>query len=126
IDQSPQWRAAHIARAAQIRDVDLVALDDHELADHLAELLEFSVGAWNLHFLFHGIGALMLADLAFTCRDLLGWDDARALTLLAGLSKASSEPADVLAGVTAMAAERPAVRRFIEQGETDVARLWDI
>jgi pyruvate,water dikinase len=126
IDQWPQWRAEHIDRVGQLRDVDLVALDDQGLADYLGEILEFSVGAWNLHFLFHGIGALMLADLAFTCRDLLGWDDAKALTLLSGLSKASSEPSDVLAGLTAMAADRPAVRRFIETGETDVARLWDL
>jgi rifampicin phosphotransferase len=126
IDQWPQWRSEYIAGVARLRDVDLVLLDDQGLAEHLGEIFEFSIGAWNFHFLFHGIGALMLADLAFTCRDLLGWDDAQALALLAGLSTASSEPADVLAGVTAMAADRPAVRRFIEDGETDVSRLWDI
>lgn len=125
IDQWPQWRSEYSAGVARLRGVDLVALDDEGLAAHLGEVVEFSVGAWNFHFLFHGIGALMLADLAFTCRDLLGWDDAQALALLAGLSKASSEPADVLAGLTAMAADRPAVRRLVESGETDVDRLWD-
>jgi phosphohistidine swiveling domain-containing protein len=126
IDEWPRWRAEHIAGVARLREVDLGTLDDQGLAGHLGEVLGFSVSAWNLHFLFHGIGALMLADLVFTCRDLFGWNDARALTLLAGLSKASSEPADVLAGLTAMAQERPAVRRFIEAGEGDAARLWDI
>ncbi len=126
IDQWPQWRSEHIAGVARLREVDLASLDDDGLAAHLGEIFEFSVGAWNLHFLLHSIGALMLADLAFACRDLLGWDDAQALTLLAGLSKASSEPADVLAGLAAMAADRPEVRRFIETGETDVARLSDI
>jgi rifampicin phosphotransferase len=126
IDRWPEWRAEYIAGVAQLRAVDLISLDDQGLAEHLNEIFAFSIGAWNFHFLFHGIGALMLADLAFTCRDLLGWDDAQALALLAGLSNASSEPADVLAELTAMAADRPAVRRFIEGGETDMARLWDI
>ena len=126
IDQWPQWRSEYIADVARLRDVDLVPLDDEGLAAHFGEVMEFSIGAWNFHFLFHCIGALVLADLAFTCRDLLEWDDARALTLLAGLSTASSEPADVLADVTAMAADRPAVRRFIEDGESDVSRLWDM
>jgi pyruvate,water dikinase len=126
IDRWPEWRSEYVAGVTRLRDVDLASLDDQGLAVHLGEILEFSVGAWNLHFVFHCVGALMLADLAFTCRDLLGWDDARALALLAGLSTASSKPADVLAGVTSMAADRPAVRRFIEDGETDVSRLWDI
>jgi pyruvate,water dikinase len=126
IDQWPQWRTEFIAGVARLRDVDLVSLDDQGLADHLGEVIEFSVGAWNLHFLLHSVGALMLADLAFTCRDLLGWDDARALALLSGLSTASSEPAGALAGLTAVAADRPALRRYIESGETDPSRLWDI
>jgi pyruvate,water dikinase len=126
IDLWPQWRSEYIAGVTRLRDVDLVSLDDKRLAEHLGKIFEFSIGAWNFHFLLHGIGALMLADLAFTCRDLLGWDDAQALALLAGLSTASSEPADVLAGLTATAADRPTVRRFIEDGETDVSLLWDI
>ena len=126
IDRWPQWRLEYIAGVARLRDVDLVALDDQGLAEHLGEVFAFSIDTWNFHFLMHGIGALMLADLAFTCRDLLGWDDAKALALLGGLSHASSEPADVLAELTAVAADRPAVRHFIESGETDVARLWDI
>ncbi|HKY76313.1 MAG TPA: PEP-utilizing enzyme [Acidimicrobiia bacterium] len=126
IDRWPEWRSEYIAGVARLREVDLGSLDDQGLAEHLGEIFGFSIGAWNFHFLFHGIGALMLADLAFTCRDLLGWDDAQALALLAGLSKASSEPADVLAGLTAMAADRPAVRRFIESGQDDLSQLWDI
>ena len=126
IDEWPQRRSEYAAEVARLRDVDLATLDDQGLAEHLGEIMEFAVGAWNLHLLFHGIGALMLADLAFTCRDLLGWDEARALTLLTGLSKASSEPAGVLAGLTGMAAARPEVRRFIEGGEMDMSRLGDI
>lgn len=126
IDQWPEWRSEYVVGVACLRDIDLAKLDDQGLAGHLGEILEFSVGAWNLHFLFHCVGALVLADLAFTCRDLLGWDDARALALLAGLSTASSQPADVLAGVTAIAADRPAVRQFIEDGDHDASQLWDI
>ncbi len=126
IDQWPHRRSEYLDGVKQLRDVDLEALDDQGLAEHFGAVMEFSIGAFNFHFLFHCIGALVLADLAFTCRDLLGWDDASTLALLAGLSTASSEPARVVAGLTAIAAERPAVRRFVESGDADASRLWEI
>lgn len=126
IDEWPQRRSEYIAGVKRLRDVDLMELDDQGLIDHFGAVMEFSIGAFNFHFLFHCIGALVLADLAFTCRDLLGWDDANTLALLAGLSTASSEPARVVAGLTAIAAERAAVRHFVERGETDASQLWDI
>ena len=126
IEHWPQWRAESVAGVARLRKVDVGALDDEALAGHLGDIMEFSIPVFDLHFLLHCIGAMMLADLAFTCRDLLGWEDARALELLCGLSTASTEPAGALAGLAAMVRERPAVRRFIESGEDEASRLWDI
>jgi len=126
IDEWPQRRSEYIDGVKRLRDVDLVALDDQGLVDHFGAVMEFTIDALNFHFLFHCIGALVLADLAFTCHDLLGWDDATTLVLLAGLSTASREPARVVAGLSAIAAERPAVRHFIERGETDPSPLWDV
>jgi rifampicin phosphotransferase len=126
LDQWPQWRSDFVAGIAELRSVDLGVLDDQGLADHHAEVMQFALGAFDVHFLLHGINAITLADLAFTCRDLLGWDDVRTLELLSGLSEATTEPATALARLTTMARERPEVRRFIEGGVEDDARLWEI
>jgi pyruvate,water dikinase len=126
VDRWPQWRAESIAGVERLRNVDLAALDDDGLVGHFNDIMEFSVPVFDLHFLLHCIGAMMLADLAYTCRELLGWDDGQALELLCGLSPASTQPAGALAELTAMARERPAVRSYIEGGEDDAAALWDL
>jgi rifampicin phosphotransferase len=118
-----EWRPELVARIAELRAVDLVGLDDRGLADHLTSVVEFVSQAWKTHFLLHGVNAYILADLAFTCRDLLGWDDARTLELLSGLSKASTAPADRLADLAELARQRPAVRRLLEQGTATEADL---
>ena len=126
VEQWPEWRAESLAGVDRLRKVDLAALDDEGLAGHFNDILEFAVPVFDLHFLLHCIGAMMLADLAFTCQELLGWNDAQALDLLCGLSPASTEPSGALAELTAMARERPAVRRFIESGQDNVAALWEL
>jgi pyruvate,water dikinase len=119
-------RDGFIAGVARLRGVDLRSLNDEELAAHFGDVLTFSIDAFYVHCRLHGIYAMMLTDLAWTCRDLLGWDDAAALALLSGLSEASTEPSDALAGLAAMARERPAVCHFIESGAADVSALSDI
>jgi pyruvate,water dikinase len=126
LEEWSQLRSEFIAGVARLRRVDLASLDDGGLAGHIGEVLEFSVHAFNVHFRLHGINAMMLTDLAMTCRDLLGWDDADALQLLSGLSEASTEPATALAGLTAMTEARPAVREFIQSGSEDTATLDDL
>ena len=125
VDRWPQWRAEAIAGVTRLRGVDVAPLGDQELVAHLGAIMEFAVPLYDLHLLLHSIGAMMLADLAGTCRELLGWDDARALELLCGLSTASTHPAGVIAELTAMARDRPEVRSFIES-ENDPSRLWDL
>jgi pyruvate,water dikinase len=125
-DEWSTLRDGFIAGVARLRAVDLRSLDDAALAGHFGDVMAFSLDAFTVHLRLHGINAMMLTDLAWTCRDLLGWDDAGALALLSGLSEASTEPSNALAGLTAMARERPAVRRFIESGATDVSALCDI
>ena len=126
LEEWSHLRSEFAAGVARLRAVDLRSLDDHALAAHLGEILEFSIPAFDVHLRLHGINALMLTDLALTCRDLLGWEDVRALELLTGLSEASTEPATALAGLTAMARARPAVRRLIESGSADVSSLHDV
>jgi pyruvate,water dikinase len=126
LEEWQELRSGFIAGVARLRGVDLRSLDDAGLAAHLNDVLEFSLGAFDVHLRLHGISAMMLSDLARACRDLFGWNDLEALELLCGLSEASAEPATVLAALTAMARERPAVRRFIESQPMDASALADI
>lgn len=87
-----EWRPEFVVRVAELRTVDVGSLDDQGLAGHMADVVKLTLDAFDVHMLLHGINAVMLGDLAFTCRDLLGWDDARALELLSGLSDATTTP----------------------------------
>jgi rifampicin phosphotransferase len=123
LEEWRELRPQFEAEVARLRAVDLRAMEDGKLAEHLGEVLEFSTWAFTVHFRLHGISALMLFDLVRTCRELLGWDDVRVLELMSGRSEASTEPASSLARLTRLAGERPAVRRFLEGGGEDPPAL---
>jgi pyruvate,water dikinase len=116
-----EWRPEFAGRVADLVAVEPALLDDAELPDHLAKVMDLTVQAFEIHMLLHGVNAVTMADLAFTCRDLLGWDDTRTQDLLCGLSDATTAPATALAGLAAIARERPDVRRLIETGGDDAA-----
>jgi phosphohistidine swiveling domain-containing protein len=109
-----QWQPDLAGHIAVLRDTDLEALDDHELDAHTGRALALLHEGVEIHFLLHGALTLILAELAFACRELLGWSDDAACELLVGLSTTSTEPAHRLAG---LAVRRPAVRRLL--GEVD-------
>jgi phosphohistidine swiveling domain-containing protein len=112
---SRQWQPDLAARIAGLRDSDLEALDDEELDAHTARALALLHEGVDIHFLL--VGALMpiLAELAFACRELLGWSDQQPCELLVGLSTTSTKPAHRLAELAGTAARRPAVRRLLDQ-----------
>ncbi|HKE99203.1 MAG TPA: PEP/pyruvate-binding domain-containing protein [Actinomycetes bacterium] len=112
-----RWQPDLAARIARLRDTDLGALGDEELDADTARAQALVHDSVEVHFLLHGALMPILAELAFACRELLGWSDEEAFELLAGLSTASTEPAHRLAGLAAMAAGRPALRRLL--GEVD-------
>ena len=112
-----RWQPDLAARIALLRDTDLGALDDQALDAHTARALALLREGIDVHFLLLGALMPMLAELAFACRELLGWSDGEACELLAGLSATSTEPARRLAGLAGLAARRPAVRRLL--GEVD-------
>lgn len=117
-----EWRPWLGQRSADLADVDLEALDDAALAAHVAETVAFTFAAMDVHMLLHGSNALMLGELAFACRDLLGWDEAQTLDLVCGLSPESSEPARRLAELADLARHRTAVRALLEDPARAVGR----
>ncbi|WP_460359658.1 PEP/pyruvate-binding domain-containing protein, partial [Actinoallomurus bryophytorum] len=84
------WLPEFAGRFARLRDVDPSGYSDEELDRHLDAVVALHDDGDFVHMRLHPAIGLMLADLAVTCRDLLGWDDARALTLLSGLSRRST------------------------------------
>src|SRR5205807_4822096 len=105
-----EWRPQLVARLTELRSVDLRALSDERLDAHISRVLALLNDGTAIHFYLHGALCMALSDLAFTCRDLLGWDDRQTFALLDGLSEKSSEPARRLAELAQIAGRRPAVR----------------
>ena len=113
---STRWRPELAERIATLRDTDLAALDDAALDAHLRRALDLSEQGFLVHFRLHGALAMVLGELASTCRELLGWqDDHRWLALLAGTSTTSTSPSRALSGLASTVAARPALRELVEQ-----------
>jgi pyruvate,water dikinase len=110
-----QWQPDLATRIAGLRDTDLGAVGDEELDAHTTRALALLHQGMDIHFLLHGALTLILAELAFACRGLLGWSDEEAFELLGGLSTTSTEPAHRLAELAGLAARRPAVRGLLDQ-----------
>ncbi len=116
-----EWQPGLAARIPALRDVDPAALDDRELDEHVGAALALHEQGLEINVLLHGPLGLMLAELAFACRDLLGWTDAETFELLTGLSTASTESARQVVALAEMAAQRPVVRRLLERVEAGTA-----
>jgi rifampicin phosphotransferase len=104
-----EWQPDLKARIEQLRDTDLAALDDPELDADAGRALDLVHKAIDIHFIVHAALMPILAELAFTCQELLGWSDQATLDLLAGLSTTSTQPAHQLAQLARLAADRPAI-----------------
>jgi pyruvate,water dikinase len=109
------WQPELASRTVELRDVPLSALADAALDEHLIRAMALFEDGADVHFLLHGAIGCVLGDFAFTCRNLLGWDEQRAFEMLNGLSEKSTEPARRLAELAQIAQQRPAVRRLLER-----------
>ena len=109
-----EWHPELDARIAELREVDLEALDDLALDADTGRAAELLRRGTEIHFTL--TAALMpIAELAFICQEQLGWSDQEFLVLLAGLSSTSTQPAHRLAGLGRLAAVRPAIRALLER-----------
>jgi pyruvate,water dikinase len=88
-----EWRPSIIAEIARLRAVDLPALSDDALALHIEDVRRFLFHTAEVHFSLSGANGFPIARLAWFCRDRLGHTTMDTLTLMSGLSGASSEPA---------------------------------
>lgn len=87
-----EWRAAFASEFRELKRVDLTTLGDDALLDHLERAKDMLNRGSNIHFQLVAPYYLALYELSEVCRELLGWDVERALSLVTGASEASSEP----------------------------------
>jgi pyruvate,water dikinase len=121
-----EWKPDLMAGIAQLREVNLAAFSDEELDRHIAAVVAFFQRSLGIHTLTNGAVLVTLAEIAFACRDLLGWDDRKTFDLFSGLSERSSEPSRRLAQLAQMARERPLIRNLLERiDDNTVKRLAD-
>jgi pyruvate,water dikinase len=97
------WRDECIERIEAARGIDLGAMSDEELLDELQRLIDdVLIPHLTLHFQMtipHMVGVYELND---CCHELLGWDTARAMELLTGLSRATTAATRELRAVAAL------------------------
>ncbi|MDT7671644.1 MAG: rifampicin phosphotransferase [Pseudonocardiales bacterium] len=115
------WRDELTVTIAELRAARLSTVNDTELITHLHRVLALLERGIDVHFRLQGGYAVLLADLAFACRELLGWDDRATLDLLHGLCTASTEPARRLAELARLARTRPAARALLRRADAAAA-----
>ena len=120
-----EWRPEHQEDARRALALDLGSLSDPELLtqlDHRIEVLRHPAHA------IVGFACFIVEyELASACREHLGWDTARMITLLQGLSTASSEPGRQLGRLVELARRKPAVRALLATLDpTTPSRLGDV
>jgi pyruvate,water dikinase len=106
-----EWRPEHQQEIARALAVDLGSLSDQELAaqlDHRIEVLSHPA-----HVVVAIAYWIRVYQLAEACRELLGWDTAKMLALLDGLSTISTEPARQLADLAELARSSPAISQLL-------------
>jgi phosphohistidine swiveling domain-containing protein len=122
-----QWLPELKGEIAHFRDMELGDLPDTALIQHFEDALDFTRKMIGYHALLNTSVNLILYELASTCQDLLGWDEAQAFELVSGTSYKSTEPAGQLYHMAQMARERPAVRELLEDiDDRTVERLVEV
>ena len=118
-----EWRGEFAARIEEIRAVDLGALSDADLAKQYETALALSDDGSAVHFRLWGAMVVALGRFDRTCRELLGWDDARSIELLVGTSTTTTEPARAIASLIDAARRAPAVLELLRSGTSPAAVL---
>lgn len=110
-----EWKPMIRTRMKELRRVDLASLSDADLDRHIEVTAAFLEDSFRIHMMLNAALNHMLAEFAFTCRDLLGWDDRTCFDLVSGLSETSSEPARALAALARRVQQSPTAARLLQQ-----------
>ncbi|MCZ7531874.1 MAG: PEP-utilizing enzyme [Acidimicrobiia bacterium] len=103
-----------------LRGVDLEALDDQALLEHIDAVEVFEQNGADIHFDLALAYFVSLHELVMWCEQHLNWDAATTLRLLTGHSVASSEPTIALRSVAAAIEQSPAALDALRNGAGDL------
>lgn len=106
-----EWRSEHEVDARSALALDLHSLSDGELAEQLGHRID--VAGRAVHTMVGIAWFVLIHDLVATCRELLGWDAPKALTLMEGLSVTSTASARHLDKLVQLARSSPAIRELL-------------
>jgi len=122
-----KWYPEISNRIVALRDVNLVSLSDDEFDVHLSNALELIRRGNEMHFMLACVNPFGIYELVTATHELLGWDEAHTMELIAGLSNKSTEPSRILAELACMANERPAMLELIKRANANaVDRLAQV
>lgn len=114
-----QWytelKPSLMKRLTALRDTNLQALSTGDLDKHAAAVSRLVQESQAMHMMLNQSLNLLLAEFAFTCRDLLGWNEEQAFEMLIGLSETSSAPARALARIAQQVRENPALSELLRR-----------
>lgn len=99
----------------RLRKIDLLALSDQQLREHLAAARALADDALEQHFLAGGAASICWGQLGRTCEELLGWGPAEVLRLVTGLPSKTTEPTWELSRLATLAAQCEQTRAMIEE-----------
>ena len=112
-----EFKPSLIKRLTALRDTNLQALSVDDLDRHAAAVSLLVRESQEIHMMLNQSLNLLLAEFAFTCRDLLSWNEEQAFDMLIGLSETSSAPARALARIAQQVRENPALVDLLRQND---------
>ena len=122
----PHWREESLRQVAALQAVKVRSLEDEALLAHLDAAAELACAGQSLHIRLLMPYVIALYELGTVCADLLGWEPAHALALVAGTSQASSEPGRALAALADTVRRSPEALAAVREGRSDTLdRLRD-
>jgi pyruvate,water dikinase len=108
-----EWKPTTIERINHFKSIELTSLSDHQLAQHLEEVLAFIAECLYIHALITAADFIVM-ELVLISQELLGWDVQKSLELLSGLSSQTTEPTQRLDELVRLAQNRPTIRKVLD------------
>lgn len=118
-----EWRPEFKEEISRLQSIDLAALDDGDLLQHLDDVLDFVTRGQRIHFELFPPYMVATAELVRFCESELGWTKTRATELLNGLSTMSSEPARRLRELAHTARSRPGTAAVLTKDDVTLDEL---
>lgn len=104
-----------VNKLTALRKTNLQALSASGLDEHANSINILLNESQGIHMMLNQSLNLLLAEFAFTCRDLLDWEEEKSFGMLVGLSETSSAPSRALVRIAQQVPENPVLADLLRQ-----------